>query len=250
MQADLRPRSITAASVPSALASGWRVFLVSARVAMTYAAIFAVIGVFLLWGVASIGLAPLAWSLAGGFLLVGPVVLAGFLALAAAVRAGRKPGWGDIVRAYRRVPRGLVGLSAVCVLLYIIWLTDAGILYSFMVGDTTAGWQMFLPVTGELMRFQLGAWVMGSVFALIVFCISAYSVPLLVERRATLVTGVAASVKAVFGNPAASLAWALVLGAAVIVAIVIPPVLIVILPVLAFAGEALYREVFPSGDQE
>ena len=248
MQSDLRPRSITAASVRSALAAAWRVFLVSARVAMAYAAIFALIGVFLILGVASIGLAPLAWSLAGGFLLVGPVVLAGFLALSAAVRAGRKPGWGDILRAYRRIPRGLIGLSAVCVLLYIIWLTDAGILYSFMVGDTAAGWRMFLPVTGELVRFQLGAWVMGSVFALIVFCISAYSVPLLVEGRATLVGGVAASVKAVFGSPVASLCWALILGAAIIVAIVIPPALIVILPVLAFAGEALYREVFPSDD--
>lgn len=245
MQSDLRPRSIPAASVVRALGAGWRVFLASAFVSMAYAAIFAIIGVFLLWGVATIGLAPLAWSLAGGFLLVGPVVLAGFLSLSAAVRSGRKAAWGDIVRGYARAPRGLVGLSAVCILLYIIWLTDAGILYSFMVGDTGAGWTMLLPVTGDLMRFQIGAWFMGSVFALIVFCISAYSVPLLVERRATLVGGVAASVKAVFHNPLASLTWALALGAAVIVAIVIPPALVVILPVLAFAGEALYREVFP-----
>lgn len=250
MQSDLRPRSIQPSSVPRALGAGWRVFLASPLVSMAYAAIFAVIGILLLWGVARIGLAPLAWSLAGGFLLVGPVLLAGFLALSAASRAGRKPGWRDIFRGYRQVPRGFVGLSAVCVLLCIIWLTDAGILYSFMVGDTAAGWAMFMPLTGELIRFQLGAWVMGSVFALIVFCISAYSVPLLVEARASLVTGVTASVRAVFGNPAASLAWAFVLGAAVILAIVIPPALVVILPVLAFAGEALYREVFPSGDKE
>ncbi|HRQ58398.1 MAG TPA: DUF2189 domain-containing protein [Azoarcus taiwanensis] len=245
MQSELRPRSISAASVPRALAAGWQIFRACTGVSMAYAAIFAVIGVLLLWGVARIGLAPLAWSLAGGFLLVGPVVLAGFLSLSAAVRAGRKPGWGDVIHGYRQVPRGLVGLSAVCVLLYIIWMTDAGILYSFMVGDTGAGWRMMLPVSEELLRFQLGAWFMGSVFALIVFCISAYSVPLLVERRAALVAGVAASVKAVFGSPVASLVWALVLGAAVIVAIVLPPVLTVILPVLAFAGEALYREVFP-----
>lgn len=246
MQSHLRPRPIPVSSVVRALGEGWRVFLIGTFISMAYAAIFAIIGVFLLWAVASIGLAPLAWSLAGGFLLVGPVVLAGFLSLSAAVREGRKPGWGDIVQGYKRAPRGLVGLSAVCILLYIIWITDAGILYSFMVGDTGAGWNMFLPVTGELMRFQIGAWVMGSVFALIVFCISAYSVPLLVERRASLVSAVAASVKAVFHNPGASLVWALVLGAAVIVAIVVPPALAVILPVLAFAGEALYREVFPA----
>ncbi len=242
------PEPVSASSVLQALRCGWVVYRASFAVSVSYSAVFAVIGVLLMLGVTRLGLAPMVWSLAGGFLLVGPVVLAGFFGVSTAVSQARKPRWGDVLRGFRNAPGGLVGLSAACVFLFVIWMVDATILYSFMVGNPEADWRMLIPASSDLLRFQLGAWVMGSVFALIVFCISAYSVPLLIERRASLVPAVTASVKAVFVNPASSLVWALVLGVAVICAIVLPPVLIVVLPVLAFAGEALYREVFPVSD--
>ena len=87
--------------------------------------------------------------------------------------------------------------------------------------------------------------VMGMVLALIVFNVTAFAVPLLFDRRALLVGAVTASVRAVFTNPAAMLAWAVVLGVAVIATIHIPPLLIVVLPCLAFASDLLYLEVFP-----
>lgn len=242
------PRSVAPAHVLQALRQGWSIYLKSFAVSAGFAAVFVVIGIMLMLGVVSLGLAPLIWALAGGFLLVGPVVLAGFFGISAAVRQGRQAGWGDVLQGFRHAPGGLIGLSAACVFLFVIWMVDATILYSFMVGNPEAGWQMFLPVTTDLLRFQLGAWLMGSVFALIVFCISAYSVPLMIERRAPLVRAVSASVRAVFSNLASSLLWALLLGGVVISAIVLPPVLIVILPVLAYAGEALYRAVFPEQD--
>lgn len=86
---------------------------------------------------------------------------------------------------------------------------------------------------------------MGAVFALIVFCIAAYAVPLLIERRATLVTGVSASVRAVFMSAVAHLLWALLLAAAVLSSALLTPALVLVLPVMAFASEVLYRRVFP-----
>jgi len=242
----LQPNAIARRDIAESLVQGWTLFRQNLWLSMGYAAIFSVIGMLLISATVRIGLAPMTWALAGGFLLVGPTVLIGFFAISSAHRQGRSTGWGDIARGLRRAPRGLVGLSLVCILLFIIWMTDAGILYSFMVGDMGAGWATIAPLTTTLFRFQLGAFTMGAVFALIVFCIAAYSVPLLIERRATLVTGVSASVRAVFMSPVPHLLWALLLAAAVLSSALITPALVVVLPVMAFASEALYRRVFPA----
>lgn len=241
----LQPNAIERRDIAEALGQGWATFRQTLWLSIAYAGIFSIIGMLLLSTMIRIGLAPMTWALAGGFLLVGPTVLIGFFAISAAHQQGRRPGWRDLVRGLGAAPRGLVGLSLVCVLLFTIWMTDAGILYSFMVGDMGAGWATIAPLTTTLFRFQLGAFVMGAVFALIVFSIAAYSVPLLIERRATLVTGVSASVRAVYMSPVPHLLWALLLAVAVLSSALLTPALIIVLPIMAFASEALYRRVFP-----
>ena len=197
-----------------------------------FAAVFAVIGLAIFGLLLHFGLAPLMLPFAGGFLLVGPAVLVGFFALRRAHAAGRRPGFADVLRGFghRTAPMSLAEK--------LIWLTDAATVFSFMIGGST-------PEIGQVLRFHLWTSVMGMVLALIVFNVTAFAVPLLFDRRALLVGAVTASVRAVFTNPAAMLAWAVVLGVAVIATIHIPPLLIVVLPCLAFASDLLYLEVFP-----
>ena len=234
----LNPRRIPLAAVPAAIVGGWRAFRGCLVPAAGFAAVFAVIGVAIFGLLLHFGLAPLMLPFAGGFLLVGPAVLAGFFALRRAFAAGRQPGFTDVLRGFGQAPRGLWVLSGVCCLLFLIWLTDAATVFSFMIGGTT-------PEISQVLRFHLWTSVMGAVLAFIVFNVTAFAVPLLFDRRAVLVGAVTASVRAVFANPAAMLAWALVLGVAVIATIHIPPLLIVVLPCLAFASDLLYLEIFP-----
>lgn len=227
------------------LSAGWASFKRAPLLSMGFAAVFSVIGTVLISGAIGVGLAPMSWALAGGFLLVGPVILSGFFGITAALREQRRPAWRDVVRGLGSAPRGLVGLSLVCILLFVIWMTDAGILYSFMVGDTASEWVTILPLTEALLRFKLGAFTMGAVFALIVFCISAYSVPLLLQRRASLVTAISASVRAVFMSAGTHFAWALILAIVILISAMLTPLLIPALPLMAFASEELYRRTFP-----
>lgn len=240
------PRHVGPGIVAEALRRGLRLFFATARLSLAYAAVFALIGTGLLAAAVQLGLPPLAWVLAGGFLLVAPALLAGFFAISAAHAAGHRPRWRDIAAGYTGAPKALFGLALVCAFLFLIWLTDAGILYSFMVGERLSGWRLLLPLSDTLLRFHAGATVMGAVFALIVYCITAYAVPLLIERRASLVVAVASSVRAVFVSPLANLAWGLVLAVAVLVSAMLPPLLAPILPVMAYASEAMYRAVFPA----
>lgn len=239
------PQHIHPAHVISALSHGIRLFVQTARVCVVYAGTVALFGMLLIWLISAAGLAPMGFPLVGGFLLVAPALLPGFFAISAAQRSGRKPVWRDVARGILNTPRALWGLLLVCTFLFVIWMTDAGILYSFMLGGTHAGWEMLFPLSGTLLRFHLGAAVAGSLFALIVFCITAYAVPLLIEHRANLVTAVTASVRAIFRSIAANTLWSLILASSVIISIIVPLLLTIVLPIMAFATESLYRAVFP-----
>ena len=182
-------------------------------------------------------------------MIVGPVMVVGFFGIARACREGKRPGVSDVLHGFRGAPVGLAALSAVCIFIFLVWMADASILYGFMVGGGGFYWADLLPRTSQVLDFQVRAGVMGAVFALIVFPVSAYSVPLLIERRANLAVAVSASVRAVFASARASFLWALLLAVTVIFSVAIPPVLLVSLPVLAHASEALYRQVFPPVDE-
>ncbi|WP_246262111.1 DUF2189 domain-containing protein [Aromatoleum evansii] len=239
------PRHIRPAQVMDAVSCGLRVCADTSPLCLLYAGGFAVFGVGLVSLLATGGLAPMALPLVGGFLIVAPALLAGFFAMSAARRSGRKPTWRDVGAGFLGSSPALWGLVLVCLFLFVIWMTDAGILYSFMLGRSYTGWKMLFPFSTELLRFHLGAIVAGGLFAVIAFCITAYAVPLLIERRASLVVAVSASVRAIFRSIPANLTWSLMLGGTIIVSIIVPLLLTVTLPVTAFATECLYRTVFP-----
>ena len=242
------PLPIDPGAVFAALCSGWRTYRASWVVSSTYAALFALLGILLVAAVTEVGMAPMAWVLAGGFMIVGPVMLVGFFGIARACRDGRRPGVSDVLHGFRGAPVGLAALSAVCIFIFLVWMADASILYGFMVGGAGFYWADLVPRTLQVLDFQVRAGVMGAVFALIVFPVSAYSMPLLIERRANLAVAVSASARAVFSSARANFLWAFLLAVTVIVSMAIPPALLVSLPVLAHASEALYRKVFPPVD--
>lgn len=238
------PTYIPPAQVFASIADGARLFARAPVPSIAFSAAFAIIGVVLLTIVIRLGFAPMSVPLIGGFMLVAPSLLAGFFAIARAVRAGRRPGLRDIVTGFRNTSRDLWGLLLVCGFLFVIWITDASILYSFMVGGQDVSGGALFPLSGIVLRYQLGAAVAGGFFALIVFCVTAYAVPLIIDRRENLVVAVTASVRAVFRSFVANALWAVLLGSVVIASIIVPLLLTIVLPIAAYATESLYRAAF------
>lgn len=241
------PTYIPPSQVFASIVVGARLFARAPVLSMTFSAAFAIIGIALLTTVIRLGFAPMTVPLVGGFMLVAPSLLAGFFAIARALREGRRPHFRDITRGFRNTSRDLWGLLLVCGFLFVIWITDAGILYSFMVGARDTSGALF-PLSGIVLRYQLGAAVAGGFFALIVFCVTAYAVPLIIDRRENLVVAVNASVRAVFRSFVANALWAVLLGSLVIASIIVPLLLTIILPIAAYATESMYRAVFPAED--
>jgi uncharacterized membrane protein len=243
----ITPRRFTISDIADSLAIGWRSFLSVPAASIAYAGVFALIGVLLLATVGRLGISPMALPLSGGFLLVGPALLTGFFRLAAIAADSDQPRILDAFAAFVQAPAGLWLVALVCSFLFLIWITDAAVLYAMMIGGEHLPYELpwLIRLQRHVVAFELWGSLVGSVLALIIFAISAFSVPLLHEGRAPVVRAITASVRAVFGNFLVSIAWALVLAAGTFLAILLLPFFVAVFPVLAYASFALYRKVFP-----
>lgn len=214
---------------------------------IAYAAIFMLLGLVLLSAIVMLGLSPLVLPIAGGFMLLGPVLLAGYFELALRHEQGEKATLGDALGAFPNAPPQLWAVALVCALLFLIWITDAGTLYSFTLGGAYLGPDLdWIDRHGlDVLHFQMWGSLMGSLLAYLIFVVSAFSVPLLYERRAALVPAISASVRGVLGNFFVSLAWGVILAGVTMLSILLLPTLLLTLPILSFASFGLYRRAFP-----
>jgi hypothetical protein len=92
---------ITLAMLRRALAEGWRIASATRGVSIAYALVFVLGGVLIMGGLLAQGWAPFVLAAAGAFMLVGPVILAGFFGIAQAFEAGSAPGAGAIIAGFR-----------------------------------------------------------------------------------------------------------------------------------------------------
>ena len=241
----MTPQPLTLDSLFDALAEGWRVANETRGTSIAYTAIFVLAGAVIIGGLLSRGWTPFIIAAAGAFMLVGPVILAGYFGIARACDAGKGVGFSAVAAGFGGASRALWALALVCGLLFMIFVTDAAILYAYMIGDVPVWLGELLPASASVARFVLWSSVSGAVVAFLLFAVSAFAVPLLCERRASLVEAVVKSVRIVFGNFFTTMVWAVLLSVTVIASILMLPLLLLTLPWLAYASRALYRSALP-----
>ena len=228
-----------------ALHTGWLVANATRGISITYAAIFVLGGVLIMGGLIWLGWMPFVIAAAGAFMLIGPAVLAGFFGIAKSHEAGESPGPAAVIAGFRRATGALWAMALVCALLFMIFITDAAILYAYMVGAAPVGLVELLPTADNILRFVRWGAVSGLIVAILLFTISAFSVPLLCERRCGLVDAVMTSARIVLRYPLPAFFWAFLLSTVVITSILCLPLLPVTLPWLAYASRAIYQAVLP-----
>ena len=186
----------------------------------------------------------LAWSLGGfalltmllsGFVYVAPLVGVGLYAVSRARLAGREPRLADSVWMMRRV-LGHAGIFALVQLVIILVWARAGMLVTAFIevraGDTRA-----------LVEFLAVGSVIGSLFASVTFATSAFSLPMIADRRVDMVTACVSSVHAVLRNKWVLLQWALLIS--VLTAIGFATALLglgLVMPWLGYASFHAYRD--------
>ncbi|MGF1626355.1 MAG: DUF2189 domain-containing protein [Alphaproteobacteria bacterium] len=230
------------------LAAGWRDLWASPGIGLAYGLVFAVLGAGLTWLVLAQQVYYLTFPLMAGFLLVGPVAVAGLYLVSRRRQRGEPVAMRDALAAFGRNPVQLGLVGVVLLLINIAWVRFAALLFMLFFSDSPPPVDPmgFLAVVLQVdsIPFFIVGFAIGGVLAAIVFAICAISIPMLVDRPETSAfTAIVSSWQVVWRNkgPMALWAWLIVLfiGAGIATGFV---GLIVTLPLIGHATWAAYRD--------
>lgn len=182
------------------------------------------------------GNAGLYLGLISGFVFLGPILAMGLYAASAQRAMGIHP---VRLRSTLHLAREALGdamvFALVLLVVFLLWARSAMMVSVFVPAGQGDSWQSWLSFLG------VGTAV-GAIFCVVVFSASAFSLPMMLDRRSDTITAVLSSVNAVLRNKPAMLMWG-----TIIVAVVVIDVLTlylagwVLLPLLGHAAWHGYR---------
>jgi uncharacterized membrane protein len=241
-------RRISTSDLYYALARGYDDFAAFPSHALFLCVIYPLLG-FLLIGLTlgTLSLLPLAFPIAAGFALVGPVAAIGLYELSRRREAGLDSSLRHVFDVLHSPSLGaIIGLSILLMAIYLIWLVVAYALYIVIFGySAPASIEQFItdllttPRGWTLIIVRIG---IGFLFAALVLSISAISFPLLLDRDVGAGVAMETSLRVMAVNPLPMLLWGLIVAALLVIGSI--PFLLgltVIVPVLGHATWHLYR---------
>lgn len=172
-------------------------------------------GLSLAWGLAcwllSVVVALLAWKTGGwvllltllsGFIFIGPLMAFGMYSVSRQLCMGNKPTLGQTLRAARKPIANSLVFALVLLVIFLLWARAGTMVHIFFPSDGT------VHVEDLMLYLGVGSAV-GSVFAVMTFAASVFSLPFIANREADVITAVVSSINAVLRNRWTMLQWAI-----------------------------------------
>ena len=229
------------------LAAGWRDFLATPRVSLVYGGVFAVVSALLSVGLIAAGLGSLVLPLAGGFVLLAPVLVVGLYDVSRRLERGGEISLRHVFGAFRDNIGQLSAMGVVLLVIWFVWVEIAIVLFAIFFNQAPPPLDQFVEevlFSLESAPFLLIGSALGATLAAAIFTVTAVSIPLLMDRPIDVVTAIGASILAVRAT------WQVMFGGAAMIAVftaagvaVFFVGLAVALPVLAYATWHAYRDL-------
>lgn len=215
---------------------GWEDIKTAPKQSLTYGSIIVALSYavsLMVWLYGGLGLLI---SLLSGFLFLGPVLAIGLYSISCQIQAGMTPQLGYCLREGKRHLGNELVFAVILSVIFLVWARAASMTHILFPEVSNAAWTEFIPF------FAVGTFE-GAVFSAIIFCFSAFSLPMIMDRKTDVVTAVITSINAVLRNRRVLLLWAFFI--VVIVAIGFATAFIgfiVLMPLVGHATWHAYQE--------
>jgi uncharacterized membrane protein len=241
-------RHITPSDLYQALSKGIDDFMAMPSHAVFLCVIYPILGILLVAFTLDNSLLPLAFPIAAGFALVGPVAAIGLYELSRRREAGvDSTSTHAFEVAYSPSLPAIIALGVVLMTIFLVWLAVAEAIYIANFGYGAPG---TLEQFAHNVLFTRAGWTMivvgtavGFVFAVVALTIGAISFPMLLDRDVGAAVAVATSIRVIAANPGTMALWGFIVAALLFIGSIPFFVgLTVVMPVLGHATWHLYRK--------
>ena len=215
---------------------GWMDLIRAPEVSLIYGLALTLLSLLITVFTWRFGTMALYISLASGFIFIGPALAVGLYSISRQLEEGRKPVLGYCIREGHTHLRELLVLGVILLVVLLVWGRAVTIMSVFLPVQANPGWQQLLPFLG------IGSMV-GAVFAGVVFAASAFSLPMIMDRKADAITAVVTSINAVLRNKNPMLLWAVIIVLTVLLGFATALIgFLVLLPIIGHATWHAYKE--------
>lgn len=228
-------RSLPATAAFTWLKSGWRDMTRAPLQSLFYGILLTLLSMSVAVLTWRLGLVALYLGMASGFVFIGPFLAVGLYSISYQLEAGRGPTLSYSLSEGRAHLRDTLVLGICLLIVLLVWARAATIMSVFRPASAMPTWRELIPF------FGIGSAV-GAVFASIVFAATAFSLPMLLDRRTDAVTAVVTSINATLRNKAAMAVWGAIIALAVLVGFATMLIgFVVLLPLIGHATWHAYR---------
>lgn len=215
---------------------GWQDYRATLRLSIEYGLFFAVGGLVLTLLLMLFSNEMAVLSLGVLFILLGPLFAYGLYDISRQLERGEQPTLKHSINQIRNSAANQWIFAGVVIVIGLVWMRAATMIHIFYPADLEASIE-------EMLTFLMIGAAVGLFFAALVFGITAFSLPMMVDRNSDAITAGLTSLSAVMNNKAVATLWALLI--LVLVALGFATFylgLIVVLPVIGYATWHGYRE--------
>ncbi len=216
------------------LKKGWSDLWQVPKISLTYGLIMMLTSLLITFVAYKAHSIVLAIAMTAGFFFMGPIIAIGLYSLSRQIHNNVPPQFLRCLREGKKNLGNEMVLSFMFLIVFLVWARAASMLHIFFPATMLPeDWLMFL---------SMGT-VVGGIFAAIIFCVGAFSIPMLMDRQVDTVTAVVTSINAVLKNKFTMLVWGVVIVVLVVIGILTFYVgFIVLLPWVGHATWHAYKE--------
>ncbi len=241
-------RGLPAGAAFGWLRDGWRDLATDPLPSLLYGAFVCLLSLAIVIGMVVLELDYVLFPALAGFLVFAPTLAIGLYAKSRAIERGERATLAGMILPRAQSGGQMLFIGALLCGLMLLWMRAAVIVYALFFGvrafpglDHIAG-MLFTTPTGWAMLL-VGSFV-GALFAAFAFAISAFSIPMLLDRRTDALTAMGTSWALVWNNLRAMIVWGAIVLALFLFSLATGLLgLVVVFPLLGHATWRAWRAV-------